>query len=99
MRMRAVCSSDTSSRKRPRICAWIVTSRAVVGSSAITRRGLQASAIAIIARWRIGGPPVEVEMRLERLADLPPDGEHRVQARHRVLEDDCHVLAANPAEL
>ena len=34
-----------------RICAWIVTSSAVVGSSAISKRGLQASAIAIITRW------------------------------------------------
>ncbi len=37
------------------ICAWIVTSSAVVGSSAIRMRGSQASAIAIIARWRM--PP------------------------------------------
>ncbi len=36
-------------------CAWIVTSSAVVGSSAISRRGLLAMAIAIIARWRM--PP------------------------------------------
>ncbi len=33
-----------------RICAWIVTSSAVVGSSAIRSDGLQASAIAIITR-------------------------------------------------
>ena len=32
--------------------AWVVTSIAVVGSSAIRRRGLQDSAMAIIARWR-----------------------------------------------
>ena len=38
-----------------RICAWIVTSSAVVGSSAISTFGLQASAAAIIARWRM--PP------------------------------------------
>jgi len=31
--------------------AWIVTSSAVVGSSAMSRRGLQAMAIAIITRW------------------------------------------------
>ena len=35
--------------------AWIVTSRAVVGSSAIRTLGSQESAIAIITRWRI--PP------------------------------------------
>ncbi len=34
----------------------MVTSRAVVGSSAINRLGRQTSAIAIMARWRI--PPL-----------------------------------------
>ena len=38
-----------------RICAWIVTSSAVVGSSAISSDGLQESAIAIITRCRM--PP------------------------------------------
>ena len=33
-------------------CAWMVTSSAVVGSSAIRSLGWPASAIAIIARWR-----------------------------------------------
>ena len=40
---------------RSRICAWMVTSSAVVGSSAMISFGLQASAIAIITRWRM--PP------------------------------------------
>ena len=40
---------------RSRIWAWIVTSRAVVGSSAMSRSGSQASAIAIITRWAM--PP------------------------------------------
>ena len=35
-----------------RICIWMVTSSAVVGSSAIRMRGRQASAMAIITRWR-----------------------------------------------
>jgi hypothetical protein len=35
--------------------AWIVTSSAVVGSSAISTLGAHASAIAIITRWRM--PP------------------------------------------
>ena len=43
------------SRNRFRICAWVMTSSAVTGSSAITRSGRHASAIAIITRWRI--PP------------------------------------------
>ena len=38
-----------------RISAWVVTSSAVVGSSAIRTDGVQASAMAIIARWRM--PP------------------------------------------
>ncbi len=44
-----------SARIRSRICAWMVTSSAVVGSSAMSRRGRHASAIAIITRWRM--PP------------------------------------------
>ncbi len=52
--------TDMPSRcRRPsmssRICFWMVTSSAVVGSSAISSLGSQASAIAIIARWRM--PP------------------------------------------
>ena len=38
-----------------RICAWIVTSSAVVGSSAISSSGLHDSAMAIMTRWRM--PP------------------------------------------
>ena len=48
-------SRSRSSIISSRICAWIVTSSAVVGSSAISSFGLQASAIAIITRWRM--PP------------------------------------------
>ena len=51
----AVSSSSCSRRISARICACTVTSSAVVGSSAISRRGSLASAIAIIARWRM--PP------------------------------------------
>ncbi|CFO96035.1 Protein of uncharacterised function (DUF1602) [Bordetella pertussis] len=47
--------SSCSWRISCRICAWIVTSSAVVGSSAISSAGLQASAMAIITRWRM--PP------------------------------------------
>ena len=36
---------------RSRICAWMVASSAVVGSSAISRSGWPASAMAIITRW------------------------------------------------
>ena len=47
-----------AARAARRICAWIVTSSAVVGSSAISSSGAQESAIAIITRWRI--PPREL---------------------------------------
>ena len=40
------------SRSRSRIWPWIVTSSAVVGSSAMSSLGWQASAAAISARWR-----------------------------------------------
>jgi len=55
IRMMAASIFCLSSRMRSRICAWMVTSRAVVGSSAISSFGLQASAMAIITRWRM--PP------------------------------------------
>ncbi|OLF10730.1 hypothetical protein BLA60_15875 [Actinophytocola xinjiangensis] len=45
-----------SRSRRPAISAstraWVVTSSAVVGSSAMISRGSPASAIAIITRWR-----------------------------------------------
>ena len=44
-----------SSLRSSRIWAWMVTSRAVVGSSAIRSFGLHESAMAIITRWRM--PP------------------------------------------
>ena len=50
MRMMAVPVSCWSVRIRSRICAWMVTSSAVVGSSAMSSSGSQASAIAIITR-------------------------------------------------
>ena len=52
MKMIAVWYLCCSSRSSARICACVVTSIAVVGSSAISRRGLHDSAIAIIARCR-----------------------------------------------
>ena len=55
IRISAVSRSATSVFSSSRICAWIVTSSAVVGSSAIRSFGSHASAIAIIARCRI--PP------------------------------------------
>ena len=44
--------SSFSRFKSSRICAWMVTSSAVVGSSAISTAGRAAMAMAISARWR-----------------------------------------------
>ncbi|MBA7470418.1 hypothetical protein ES707_05704 [subsurface metagenome] len=55
IRISPVPSSFCSSTISAKICAWMVTSSAVVGSSAISSAGRQASAIAIMARWRM--PP------------------------------------------
>jgi len=48
----AIFRRTCSSLIKDRICAWTVTSRAVVGSSAIRRSGSLASAMAIITRCR-----------------------------------------------
>ncbi len=55
MRTSDVPCSRRRSSISSRICAWIVTSSAVVGSSAISSFGSHESAIAIITRCRI--PP------------------------------------------
>ncbi len=52
MRTTAIFSFCRRSSMRSRICAWMVTSRAVVGSSAISNFGSHASAMAIMTRWR-----------------------------------------------
>ena len=53
--MIAMPSSFCRDFMRSKICAWMVTSSAVVGSSAIRISGSQASAMAIMTRWRM--PP------------------------------------------
>ena len=58
MRQRVMIAMPSSRRSRAirsRIWAWMVTSSAVVGSSARSSLGSQLSAIAIMTRWRI--PP------------------------------------------
>ena len=55
IRMIAVPVCSRRCRIRSRIWAWIVTSSAVVGSSAISSSGSHARAIAIITRWAM--PP------------------------------------------
>jgi hypothetical protein len=53
--MRPVPLSRASRCISCRICPWIVTSSAVVGSSAMSTSGLFTSAMAMATRWRI--PP------------------------------------------
>ncbi len=55
MSMRAAPVRSWTSRISSRIWAWIVTSRAVVGSSAMSSFGSHDRAIAIMTRWRM--PP------------------------------------------
>jgi len=47
----------------------------------------------------LGGLPVEVLMQAQRFADLTADVEHRVEARHRLLENHADVVAADVAHL
>ena len=56
MTMTAASCSRERLLSRRRICAWMVTSSAVVGSSASSSLGLQESAMAIMTRWRM--PPL-----------------------------------------
>ena len=65
-------SSRQSASSSSRICACTITSSAVVGSSAISTFGLQASAIAIAARWRIP-PDSSCGKRSARAAGIPTD--------------------------
>ena len=55
MKISASPCSRCRSRSRLRYCAWIVRSRLVVGSSAISRRGSQEMPMAPTMRWRM--PP------------------------------------------
>jgi hypothetical protein len=52
IRISAMPISLTRPWIRSSTCFWMVTSRAVVGSSAISRSGPQASAMAMPMRWR-----------------------------------------------
>ena len=51
-----------------------------------------------LRRALVGGLAVHVEVRLERFADLTPDRQHRVQRRHRILEDHRDLPAPNTAQ-
>ena len=81
-RIMAMFRSRCSWESRSRIWACTVTSRPVVGSSANSRRGAQASAMAIMTRWRM--PPGQLgRVGLVALdgrgdADLHEEGERRL---------------------
>ena len=125
--MIAVSNSSWSSHQL-QICAWIVTSRAVVGSSAISSSGLHdrgpwRSSRAGACRPRTGAGSRRCAVgardadRLEqldralrvllrsrrgaahRLDELLADRVHRVQRRHRILEDHRDVVAAEALQL
>ena len=50
-------------------------------------------------RARFGSLLVEPLMHPQRLADLAADGQHRIEARHRLLEDHRNVVTADGAHL
>src|SRR4030081_2541690 len=79
-------SSSCSSLMSSRISAWIVTSSAVVGSSAIRSFGLQARAI-------------EAAMVDQGFGDLEAERQYRVEAGHRLLKDHRYQVAAHMAHL
>ena len=108
-----------SSRIRSRICAWIVTSSAVVGSSAINSFGSAGERhrdhhplphaarelVRVLVDTRRSGSGIcdqpqhldraahrvvaaeRPAVQDQRLGDLTADGQHRVERRHRLLED------------
>ena len=58
-------------------------------------RARNADPVERLGRARLRLLAVHVEVRLERLADLPADSQHRVQRRHRVLEDHRDLAPAD----
>ena len=115
-------------RSVSRIWACTVTSRPLVGSSAMSTSGSLAMAIAITTRWRIppessceparqfarlGSPdhfeqldgsatrrcPTQTFVESEALGNLRSDAVHRVECRHRVLEDHRHPGTADGVPL
>ncbi len=62
-------------------------------------RGGHAHPLEDAQRLGLGRRPVEPAMMHQRLGDLEADGEHRVEARHRLLEDHRQLVAAHIAHL
>src|SRR5690349_17676299 len=80
----AVPTLSRSRRKSSRICAWMVTSSAVVGHA--------------LGGATQGGGAAQAEMLDQHLGDLEADGEERIEGGHRLLEDHRDVAAAQVAE-
>ena len=76
MKIRARPCARCSSRRRFRYWAWIVRSRLVVGSSAISRRGSQEMPMAPTMRWRM---PPDISCGCCEQARLRRGDAHRLQ--------------------
>src|SRR6266568_2877262 len=87
-KIRATPVSCWMSFRRSRYCAWIVTSRFVVGSSAMTSLGPPASAMAPTMRWRM--PPLALALARQILA-LEEDAAADDAARSGQESDDRHA--------
>ena len=126
----AVPVFSLSSSIRSRICAWMVTSSAVVGSSAISTCGshderhgdhhalahaarelvrilVEPAACGSAMRTRSSisqrplarGRPRHAHVAHDVLGDLRADGQHRIEAGHRLLEDHRDAMAAQALHL
>ena len=100
MRMMAESISSLMPMSTSSTCACTVTSRAVVGSSAMSRSGLQVIAMAIIARWRMP-PENSCGYMLARLAasGMPDQVEHLDGALLGVLLAEALVDPGHLADL
>ena len=100
MRTIAVPRRSRMSRIRSRMPAWIVTSSAVVGSSAISTFGLQATAIAIITRWRMPPESWCGYSSIRRVgAGMPTSSSSSIVAVARLRAVEPEVVAQHLADL
>ena len=84
---------------RSRICFWMVTSSAVVGSSAISSFGLQAMAMAIMTRWH-WPPDIWCGKDVSRSAgSAMPTCFNSSMARARRLAGPCRMEAQHLLDL
>src|SRR3569623_1691800 len=91
--------SRARSRSSASTWACTVTSRAVVGSSALSTCGLQETAMASSTRWRRRRGAADRLVPPEHLDDLAADPDGRVEGVHRLLEDHRGLAAAHVLEI